>query len=103
MPAYTIDYLWVYNPHGPDGGAYADQEIPMKIRYHIQPDEPDVNVKFEITIEEINDLDGNPYCTDAAFECGWYQSDEERLLDWLYDNFENGKLTKQPEKDSEGA
>lgn len=90
MPAYMIDYLWAYNPHGPEGTPALEQEIPLRVRYHVQPDEPEVNVKFSIEIEEV--WQGNiMLCTDADIECGWYENDEERLLDWLYDGaFENG-------------
>jgi hypothetical protein len=84
MPSYTIDYLWNYNPHGPDGSPCMDREVPLKVRYHIQPDEPDVGLESSVALEEILQ-DGIPLCTDADKECGWYASDEQRLLDWLLD------------------
>jgi len=94
MSAYQIAYPWVYNPHGSDGPACFDQPVTLNVRYHIQPDEPDVNVGFMVTIEEVM-WDNVPLCTDEPYDSGWTTREEERLLEWLLDGEgQNGTPTR---------
>lgn len=88
MPAYEIEYIWVYNCQGSRGPTWIDEELPLKVRYYIQPDEPDVNVRFDIQIEEIWYGD-----TSLEFgECGWTQAEQDTLYGWLLEgNYEHGK------------